>query len=529
MANWIYKDLGEDISEIISELSCHAVLNAEDIKSQIIPKAKEVAAVLCSIATTGGKKIFLVGDYDADGITASLIMSLIFDEMQIPYRVHIPRRFSEGYGISDKILSYMEDEDVVMTVDNGIGAKDVLANLKKETDVIIIDHHQAPDDGRLPDATILFNPEVEKNIDFIHYCGAGLCYKIAEVLQGCGHISSDTFEKITMLACIGTVADIMPLVEENRLIVKNGLKLMQSKKWEALTGKLDLPPVLHSSDIGFKIGPVFNATGRLFDDGGQKVYTTLYRTLTSNRNGVSRLVDNNDTRKKMQETLAEKMDEIYNAQKEMYPNFILIPRCPEGLVGILAGKLAEKTQKASFVVTETSEGVYKGSARADSEMNIKQFMDENKEFFIKYGGHKGAGGFSMTKESFNKMVKKCQMSTHKSKEIAYEYHLDVFPEDIPELLNKQEKLEPFGEGMPKPVIRTLIEVKNFQYMKDGKMVKFQTRLSNGKFLDVLGFDHGKWFKDNHEPRIIEVIGTLAYNYFAGKTIPQIEAVDMKLF
>lgn len=531
MANWIYNKVGETFEEVIAALCGYSVEELTADESKVCVQKFAVAEAIAEFLLKTAKKhqkVFLIGDYDADGVTSSIIMSLIFDALNIPYRVHIPRRMSEGYGVSEKILATLQDdEEIIMTVDNGIAARKVFKEHTAGREVIIIDHHLAPEDGLLPEVRTIFDPEVNsEGNSFVHYCGAGLCYKIAQELLKKKELSVLTFEKITALAAIGTVADVMPLIEENRIIVKNGLKLLP--KWTFLANEISFPAELHSSDIGFKIGPCFNATGRLFDDGGQKVYQILYRSLTSGRNGIGNLVKTNETRKLMQERLIQEMNTYYEASPSMYPNFLYVPKCPEGLVGILAGRLAEKTGKASFILTETEEGLLKGSARTDGELDIKQFMDKYKDFFVKYGGHKGAGGFSMTKESYDAMVKECQKSTHKTKEVAYKYQLEVQAQEIPELLKRQEALEPFGEGMPKPIIRTLIFVDSFMYMKEKRMVKLIESTSKGE-VDVLGFDHGSWFSANHEPKVVEVIGTMSYNYFAGKKIPQIEALDMKIF
>ena len=528
MAEWIYKKMGETIEDVVIALSGYS---KKDLTTDSMPQkfvaAQRIAEFLINAAKKH-QKVFLIGDYDADGVTSSIIMSLIFDALKIPYRVHIPRRITEGYGVSEKILETLqEDEEIIMTVDNGITARKVFEKHSAGRDVIIIDHHLAPEDGLLPEALILFDPEVfSEGSYFTHYCGAGLCYKIAWELLKMGYLHALDFEKITALAAIGTVADVMPLVEENRTIVREGLKLLP--KWKALANEIGFPAELHSSDIGFKIGPCFNATGRLFDDGGQKAYQILYRSLTSGRNGIGRLVETNETRKLVQERLIQEMDAYYEASPSMYPNFLYVPKCPEGLVGILAGRLAEKTGKASFVLTETEDGVLKGSARTDGELNIKRFLDDHKNLFLKYGGHEGAGGFSMTKESYDAMVKKCQKSKHKTKDVVYEYHLNVPIKDIPALLERQEALEPFGEGMPKPIVCTLVTISSFRYMKENQMIKLVEYTPNGE-VDILGFNHGTWFKENHEPKMVEVIGTMSYNYFAGKKIPQIEALDIKVF
>lgn len=526
MAKWIYKNVGSSIETIISKLSGLSekeVSSMEYSEPVRFPTAGKIAKYLENLSGKD-EKIFLVGDYDADGVTSSIILSLIFDELNIPYRVHIPRRMSEGYGISDKIL-LTATENVIMTVDNGIAAYSIFEALRKrdEKDVIIIDHHLASEATPLPRVKFIFDPEVNPEDNaFTHYCGAGLAYKVAEELFLDGFLKDSTLEKIIVLAMIGTVADVMPLVDENRDLVRLGLQLLP--KWSSLLAKITLPPEIHSSDIGFKIGPCINATGRLFDDGGQKAYEILYRSLTSGRNGIGRLVATNEARKAKQDLLIEQMKSLYNEMDEMYPNFLVVPECPEGLVGILAGRLAEDTGKASFILTEMENGCLKGSARTDGNLNIKQFMDEHKNLFLKYGGHKGAGGFSMTKEAFREMVHICQQSNHKTKEKVYEYQMEVDASEIPALLEKQEKLEPFGEGFPKPVIRTLIDVKYIDYMKDGKMVKLT---SND--VCVLGFSHGKWYSENKEPRLVEVLGTMSYNYFAGKKIPQMEALDMRIF
>lgn len=506
-------EAAKSLKAVIEELSGYSVDALHNPPSRTIAGMFELALLFLDLKE--GKKIFVVGDYDADGITSSTILSLIMDEMGIPYEVYIPRRMSDGYGFSEHI--YVPDDcNVLITVDNGIAAAEPLRKIRESGRmVIVLDHHQQA--GDLPEADILIDPEVTKVDEFTHYCGAGLSFKLAEMLFSMDAISKETFEWCTVLGAIGTVADVMPLVDENRKLVREGLALFP--KWKALS-ELKLPPKCIAKDIGFKVGPMLNAMGRISDAGGQEAYQMIYASITKGT-PIKKLIDTNERRKLLQKAVLSKVYE--KIEPEMSPIIVLEESCPEGLVGPVAGKLAEKYRVPAFVFTKTRDGIVKGSARTYEDFDVKAFMDEHADLFLKYGGHVGAGGMSMTEESFEKL-KKCTKPV--KKEVFIFYDLGVEERYIPQVAKALSAYEPLGEGVPAPIFRTTIEALPDEGSHYKEMGSGTVKMKASGY-EVIGFDLLAKYKKLGCPKKFEALGTIGRNYYKGKMIIQFELLDIK--
>lgn len=218
-------------------------------------------------AIKNGEQITIVGDYDVDGITASSIMYLTLKEMGAKVKVRLPRRLSEGFGLSEKIVDEI-DKGVVITVDNGIAAIDAIKKAKEKGLTVYVTDHHLPNEGKIPEADIVIDPHLEGTADFENYCGAGIAYKLSSLL-----VSDKQFNnKMAGLAALGTVCDVMKLNEDNRAIVINGMNNMTKEKQQTfglycLLKKYYKEQNVTMTDIGFTLGPTLNAPGRLQDKG----------------------------------------------------------------------------------------------------------------------------------------------------------------------------------------------------------------------------------------------------------------------
>ena len=218
-------------------------------------------------AIKNGEQITIVGDYDVDGITASSIMYLTLKEMGAKVKVRLPRRLSEGFGLSEKIVDEI-DKGVVITVDNGIAAIDAIKKAKEKGLTVYVTDHHLPNEGKIPEADIVIDPHLEGTADFENYCGAGIAYKLSSLL-----VSDKKFNnKMAGLAALGTVCDVMKLNEDNRAIVINGMNNMTKEKQQTfglycLLKKYYKEQNVTMTDIGFTLGPTLNAPGRLQDKG----------------------------------------------------------------------------------------------------------------------------------------------------------------------------------------------------------------------------------------------------------------------
>ena len=497
----------------------------------------EEAADLIKSAIKDKQQITIVGDYDADGVTSSAIMYYVLANLGANVKVRIPKRLSEGYGISTKIIDEI-DSGLIVTVDNGIVAFDPIKKAKeKGLKVIITDHHLLDESGQVPEADIIIDPHIEGSADFEDYCGAGIAYRLVK------HLTDDKqmLAKMSCFAAIGTVADVMPLIEENRQIVQEGLKNMVT--YGART--TGLYSILHAvnkensitaTDIAFKIGPMLNACGRLFDDGAMISFNAICydgkydETIGMKMNGY------NEQRKKLVKQGEEAAEQNIkdNGLFADVPLVIYEPSIQEGIVGIIAGHLAEKYQVPTFVFTDSEqENVLKGSGRSAGEVHLKDLLDKSNEMLYKYGGHKEAAGVSVFKENYEKMVEKMQevcpepQNLYSIDDIYYD--LEVKQSEIPVVLNELKKFEPFGEGNPKPVFL----VKGFQLSPRYSSV-FRTMGENNEHLKLFGasatavaFNQVDEYHRLSDPQRLNFVGVITENNYMGNSEAQIEVSYME--
>lgn len=477
--------------------------------------------------------INIVGDYDVDGISASSILALTFKNCGWDYRVRLPKRFSEGYGISEAMIDEIES-GLIITVDNGIAASEVIQKAKdKGLMVIVTDHHLPDASGIIPDADIVIDPNaIEGSADFKSYCGAGLAYKLAQEILGENH---EMMPKLLSLAAIATVADVMPLVGENRFIVKNGLKTIVSRKDRtmglgALVDECKFGSYISAKNIAFKIGPMLNAPGRLEDDGAMVSYDLLTSDNSYAEAAIkaAKLSEMNETRKRAKDEGSKSLEKnmVDNCLFCENPLIFYEPGLLEGLVGILAGQFAEKYQVPCFVFTDSDEpDILKGSGRSYGGINIKELLDHNAHLIHKYGGHAEAAGVSVKREQFYdfKDALVCELAGTEIKvDDTIYYDLVIDASEIGKTLDELEKYAPYGEGNPEIVFY----IKNFsvlgaKYMQEGASV----RLTGGG-ANAVCFDMGKKYQDMGEPKVVDIIGTLARNSFMSNISNQVEAMEI---
>lgn len=453
--------------------------------------------------------IIAVGDYDVDGITSACEWGLIFKEIGITnYSFRFPKRMSEGYGLSDKIVNEVLERkpSLVILFDNGITSVEAVSTLRDAgIDVLIVDHHIKRDDGKIPCANYIINPHVIDNqSDFIDYCTAGLVYKIAEGYN----LSKKTMDKILSFAAIGTVSDLVTIVKDNRQIVKAGLKTLTSMSGRTtglyyLLKKLYLAYNCNEDDIGYKIGPCINAYGRLDDNGAEFVFKALSIDDVNMKEEAERLAnvifEKNEERKLLVKhfiPIIEKQIKETNQEDAQ-----VIIACgndiPEGIIGILAGHITEKYKNVAIVFSKTENGILKGSGRAyQGTLHLKDTLDKCKDTIIKFGGHEGAAGLSVKEEMYSAFCNKIKIvaleSAFKADHNTY-YDFEIEADNIPSIADKLYNYAPFGMGNPNPVFY----IKNY---KSAKFEFFEKNKAVCKITDkngVVGFslENGEDFKD----------------------------------
>ena len=486
----------------------------------------EQAAALIREATRRKTPITIAGDYDADGITGSAILCLTLKALGTNADVRLPKRFTEGYGISMTMLDGIT-EGLLITVDNGITAVEEIAAKAKGLQVVILDHHIAREDGLLPEADVLVNPHVLPNGEFSDYCGAGLAYKLACLLLE----DESLLEQLCALAAIGTVADVVPLKDDNRSIVQNGLHAINQgncpQGLNELLNQLNLFDV-DEGDISFTIAPILNAAGRMHDDGAIRSFKLLTES-----GSVSKLAEEliriNEERKAAQQNGLQVVEDMI-AENCLYGDRALLvysngretTPIPEGIAGILAGRLSERYQVPAFVLTSSgTKGILKGSGRSYGNIDIKALLDSAASLLEAYGGHPKAAGLSVREENaeslrsfLNERLAELPVTTDNTDTLFYD--MEVKAAQLPSLIEQLAAFAPFGEGNERPVI--LIRNQQlyprqrrfFTYMgRDDQHIK----LYCGNKLAAVGFDLAEKYTEHGEPISLDLIGTIFTNKY----------------
>ncbi|APX72681.1 single-stranded-DNA-specific exonuclease RecJ [Companilactobacillus allii] len=478
-------------------------------------------------------KIAIYGDYDADGVTSTSIMKLTLQRLGVKPIFYIPDRFKDGYGPNLDVYKFLADQniDLLITVDNGVSGKEQIKYLKdRGIKVIVTDHHDLPDE--LPEADAIVHPTIP---GFEYTCpylsGAGVAFKIADALLG-----DDALDLID-IAAIGTIADSVPLLGENRVIVTEGLKRMADNKHvglSALIEKCDLKiNQMTEEDIGFKVAPRINALGRLANaSSGVELLTT------GDESFAKEIVDETeDINSKRQDLVAFAFDDSQVQIKEQKNSGVLVLKSDkwhQGILGIVASRAVEQEHKPTLVLQyDEDSGLYKGSGRSPEGFNLFDALNAHKELFAGFGGHAQACGFSIGKDELEKLVPLLQTEPEKQNfdptgPMTKLYDLNLNISDLNfDLIKEIDQLAPFGMGNPKPVIKlsnvSLSEPRSIG--KDGTHLKTDVVDKNHK-IGAIGF--GMYSKiDSLNTNACDVYGELGVNEWRGRKNLQLMLDDFQ--
>lgn len=549
MSKWVKKDVCEDIRSIF--LRNMGVKNIDEVNNWFVKYNQDGYRLdrsdefISFIGEYKNKPVRIVGDYDVDGITSTSILLLGLQAAGFTnLKFRIPKRFSEGFGINKTIVDEIAgntdpEETLIITCDNGIAQYDAISYaILKGFHVIIIDHHlpEIKDDkALLPPADIIIDPSaISGSADFDSYCGAGLCYKLMRKLIG----KNNSLTLLT-LAALGTVADVMPLRQENYVIVKNGLKALNNGGSTAginiLIDKCNLKGHITSKDISFKLAPVLNSVSRLHDDGAKYAVALITGSVETNNKYrlPDKIIESNEERKQLKNEAIKKAHNLLDTTDITYPLVLFIPNMPEGIVGIIAGSIAEEYKTPTIVLTEPVKGLYKGSARTYGNYDVKGHLDKVSECLENYGGHVGAAGLSLKKENFERFKSTLiSVSDRPETDIAEtaEYDLEITAEEVPTAIEELLQYEPFGEGnsMPRYKVNFFVTQKdNYdQYVRFmGPERNFVKLIS--ETCCAVSFNTADKLKDVTGPIISTLYGTLSNNYYNGTITGQVDFEDIE--
>lgn len=448
----------------------------------------EEAAAIIERKIRSGKKLRVIGDYDVDGIMASHILTKGLRALAAEVDTVIPHRVRDGYGLNEQLIAdaFTDGVNTIITCDNGIAAAPQIAlAVSKNMTVVVTDHHEVPyteENGQrvelLPPAAAVVDPKREDcTYPYKNICGAVVAYKlIALLLRRAGmepEQKQGLLDEFLQLAAVATVCDVMELLDENRIIVKEGLQRMQRCPCEGIRALLAVNGIeqekLSAYHLGFVIGPCLNATGRL-DTAARALALLSADDRRTAVQAAEELKEMNDSRKLMTLKGLEKavayVEENAIAQDKVL--VVYLPDCHESLAGIVAGRLREKYGRPVFVLTRAEDGV-KGSGRSVEGYDMYASMTACKTLFTKFGGHKMAAGLSMREEDIPALRKQLNETCSLTEEDFIEkVHIDV-PMPLAyadkKLAEELQILEPFGTANPKP----LFACKEVHFLSGKKM------------------------------------------------------------
>lgn len=439
-------------------------------------KDAEKGAKLIAAAIKKGSKICVVNDYDVDGVTSGYIMADGIKTCGSNAMIITPDRILDGYGISKRIIDEAVDYgcEFIVTTDNGIAAyEQINYAVSKGIDVVITDHHEVPFemvDGEkkyiLPKAMAIVDPHQEDcPYPYKSICGAVVAYKVIELLFHLvlkdSQIKEKKLNQYMELAALGTVCDVMPILDENRTIVKKGLNLMKHSAFVGLLMLMDVQQVdkehISVYDLGFRIGPCINAESRItgcVKNALQLLMESDYKKATEIASYLKGL---NDERKHESEEAEQLAIDVVSKDLDCEVYCIYIPDKNPAIMGIVAGRIKEKYNHPVLCFTDDKSGIIKGSGRSIPGYDMFAMLSRHKNLYEAFGGHPGAAGLSLKKENFEELKKVLNMDAKELNPEIYDKIIEVDLFITPDLITQRfiselERLEPFGHENEAPVL-----------------------------------------------------------------------------
>ncbi|MEF3692152.1 MAG: single-stranded-DNA-specific exonuclease RecJ [Candidatus Moraniibacteriota bacterium] len=518
----------------------------EDIRNPFLFKDMAPAMERLKKARAEGEKILIFGDYDADGITASLVLKTALEEAGFETDVHIPNKELEGYGLNDEALMNFAKKgfNLVITTDCGIANREEVAGAKKiGIDVIVTDHHHIP--PQIPEAVAIINPKI-KNCGYPQddLAGVGVAFKFAQAIyETFMPEKKDKTKWLLDLVAIGTVADMVPLIGENRTMVKFGLLVLSKTRRVGLQEMFKVGRILidennfpDAQKISFQIAPRINAASRMTH--AERAFGLLAqedRILA--RDMALDLEDQNSRRQKETAQIVSQAEKIAN-NFFRDKNFILISNSnfPVGTLGLVAGKLADK-YKRPVAILKKEEEESKGSFRSIPQIDIIGTIEKCNDLLVKYGGHNQAAGITIKNENLEEFYKKMEELIDKElegKDLSPEIKVDLelSAEDVGmELIDGLKKMEPFGQGNDKPIFLLKdLTIKDLRWIGNGeKHLKLFLTPNNGqpKVFEAIGFNLSERFNNLKTGDKINLLFNLEEDEWNGNKKIQLKIIDIK--
>ncbi|MGA8263312.1 MAG: single-stranded-DNA-specific exonuclease RecJ [Ignavibacteriaceae bacterium] len=555
--DYAVKSLADSLnfSEVLARLLIHRdIKNFSQSKSFFRPAIEslydpflmdgmEVATTRVIKALTENQPICIYGDYDVDGTCSTALLYMFLKELGANVEYYIPKRLTEGYGLSQSGIDYVKSRNVslLISVDCGITAVEE-TNYANELgiDLIICDHHQPKE--QIPKAFAVLDPlKPNCNYPFKYLSGAGVAFKLAQGVSERIGKRELPMQYLDLVALAGA-ADIVPLVDENRVLVKEGLNLINNNPRPGIGALIDIsnlsPGNLSSGQIVFTIAPRINAAGRL-GDAERAVELFVTKDKNKAKEFANILESENYQRRKIDEnTLGEALNIIENSLDldVEIPIVLHQESWHPGVIGIVASRLVEKYYRPTVMLT-TVDGVAKGSARSIANFNIYEALEKCQDVLIHFGGHKAAAGLAVEidkleefKQKFSQVVKESMSSEDFSPEIKIDSQLK-FSEITPKFLRIIDQFAPFGPGNMRPVFLSEdVEIAGMpRIVGHNHLLASLKQRGSDKIFDAIGFNMGEYYdliKNNHHQ--IDIVYSIDKMARDGRSFPQFRFKDLKV-
>lgn len=525
-----------------TEIECFFHPTAErDFHDPFLMKDMRRAVERIGTAIEKSERVMIFGDYDVDGITGCAILMRTLSKLGAKVSSRLPHRIEDGYGLREKFIHEFKKLNVklIITVDNGIActAEITLAN-ELGVDTIITDHHMVPE--KIPQAFAILHPKLtDSGYPFADLTGAGVALKLAQALLFT-RIPDKTkvrgeLEKLLDLACMGTIADIGPLLGENRYIVKEGLRALEHTRWPGLSRlkqSAGIKGKISTHAIGFLLGPRINAAGRISHP------SQALKLLLQGADQSDALAETlEQLNKKRQKMLGESMEIADKLAEKQCGDSIIIISHPEfhgGIIGLLAAKLTEKYFRPA-VVMEERRGVLIGSCRSIPGFNIFDALNTAKELFTHFGGHAAAAGFDLPKAKLAEFKKR--LKKYVKKLLNADQCRPILPVDCElshgdistKTLEILKWFEPFGHGNETPLfICRNIPIREYSTVgSDKQHLRIRAQLNNST-IDCIAFRLGKFAPQLRNVETIDAVCEIEENNWNNRKKIQLKVIDFRI-
>ena len=478
------------------------------------------------------EQILIYGDYDADGMTSASIVKEALEQLGAECQVYLPNRFTDGYGPNASVYKYfIENQGIslIITVDNGVAGHEAIELAQSMgVDVIVTDHHSMPE--VLPDAYAIIHPEhPEAEYPFKHLAGCGVAFKLATVLL------EEVQVELLDLVAIGTIADMVSLTGENRILVKYGLSVLKNTQRIGLQELFKIAGIqsdeLNEETVGFQIAPRLNALGRL-DDPNPAIELLTGFDEEEARDIALMINQKNEERKEIVQKIYDEAKTMVDLNKPV--QVLAGEGWNPGVLGIVAGRLLEELHQP-VIVLNIENDLAKGSARSIEAVDIFEALDPHRDLFVAFGGHAGAAGMTLEANKLEALsqvlvayIEDNQVDLSTKNELFLDEELSL-PDLTLETLKNFEKLAPFGMDNKKPVFYLKdFKVENARTMGAGNThLKLKISQADAVF-EVVAFGLGDFATEFSQTKNLELAVTLSVNKWNGQTSLQLMLVDARV-